>query len=368
MKCLPQICRLLATTTALAAAPLHAEPPHQDIQLPAASVSPSLKELAASMAGMAAAPQARTVVPLRLVTPAMKNRARPAAVMGAAPDSALQTGGDAVTPDVHTNGTGINIEGIVSDVTVAPPDPNGAVGETQYLQAVNNRFAVYNKADGALLLGPIPNTALFAGLTGSPGADACRAGDITDPIAQYDKLAKRWLVTYVAWNPADLATGPYFQCIAVSTSSDATGSYYRYVLETRTNSGALALNDYPKVGVWPDAYVFTFVLFENAFGAYLGPQVCGLGRAAMLAGGATVARCFDLGDAYGAVLPSDLDGTMPPPAHSPNYLMSLDYNPDGTGDHLFLWRRSRSLVRTKAAAPASSNLHRASRSTRSATA
>src|SRR5438105_3990440 len=125
-----QLCRLLATTAVLAAAPLHAEPLHHDIQLPAASVSPSLKELAASMPGLAAAPQTRTVLPLRLVTPAMKNRARPAAEMGAAPDSALQPGSDALTSPVYTNGTGINIEGIVSNSPIVPPDTNGAVGQT----------------------------------------------------------------------------------------------------------------------------------------------------------------------------------------------------------------------------------------------
>jgi hypothetical protein len=325
---------------ALAAAPLHAEPLQRDVQLPAAGVSPSLKELGASMAAPTATPQARTVLPLRLVTPAMKRRAPQTALMGAAPASALQTGSVAAMPKVYTNGTGINIEGITSNVTVAPPDPNGAAGETQYVQMVNNRLSVYRKADGALLLGPLSNNALFAGLTGSAGADACREGSLTDPIAQYDKLAKRWLLTYVAWNEADFETGPYFQCIAVSTSADATGSYYRYVLETRTTGGAMALNDYPKLGVWPDAYMLTSVLFENAVGNYLGPQVCGLERAVMLAGGAARVRCYDFGDFYGPVLPSDLDGTMAPPPGSPNYLMSLDYNPDGSGDHLFLWRFS----------------------------
>jgi hypothetical protein len=242
---------------------------------------------------------------------------------------------------VATGGTLLNFDGIASDNTVAPADPNGAVGETQYVQWVNTRLSIYNKADGALLLGPIPGNAVFADLSGSPGADACATSNWGDPIVQYDKLAKRWILTQFAWNPANTGTGPYYQCIAVSTSSDATGGYYRYIWEIRNGAGNIAFNDYPKLAVWPDAYYFTWVLFENAVdGAYLGPRACGIDRAAMLVGGSASARCYDFGTAYGPVLASDLDGTTAPPAGSPNYMLTLDYGDDGTGDHLFMWRFS----------------------------
>ncbi|MDB5746364.1 MAG: hypothetical protein JWP72_1212 [Massilia sp.] len=326
---------------ALAAASSHAAQARPETRLPAASASLSLKELAASMpAAQEAAAPPRIVVPRRLVTPAMKGLARQDVTLGAAPASALQAGAAAILPQDYISRIRINVEGIPSN-NFAPPDTNGAPGATQYVQWVNTRLAIYNKADGALLLGPVPGNVLFAGMTGSPGADACRESNFGDPIVQYDKQAKRWILTQFGWDPADTETGPYYQCIAVSTSPDATGSYYRYALETRTRDGALAFNDYPKLGVWPDAYVLTSVLFETATeGDYLGPQVCGLERAAMLTGAAPAVRCFDLGDAFGPVLPSDLDGLRAPPRGSPNYLMSLDFNLDGSGDHLFLWRFS----------------------------
>jgi hypothetical protein len=334
LRTLPALLAAALAGTAHAGEPLRLEGP-----LPAASVSPSLASLAASPVALVSGPPTRTAIPLRLVTPRMKSRL-PSISRGAPPASDLATGGDATTPNVYTNGTGVNIEGIASDVTVAPPDPNGAVGETQYVQWVNNRLAIYNKADGALLLGPIPGNLLFAGMTG-PGGSACANSNFGDPIVQYDKLAKRWLLTQFGWDPANTATGPYYQCIAISTSADAGGSYYRYVLDSRSSSGAPVFPDYPKVGVWPDAYIFTWVLFENAVdGAYLGPRACGLERAMMLAGGAPALRCYSFGDAYGPVLASDLDGTTAPPAGSPNYMMSLDYGADGTGDHLFMWRFS----------------------------
>jgi hypothetical protein len=319
---------------------LAAEPQRSDTQLPAADLSPaSLVVMAKSMS--TASSTSRTVLPLRLVTPPIKTPGATGALRASAPASALQVGGSATTPNVYTGGTLLNFDGIVSDATVAPPDPNGAIGDTQYVQWVNRRLAFYDKTDGALLLGPIPGNALFGGMTGSPAADACRESNMGDPIVQYDKLAKRWILTQFAWAPENTDTGPYYQCIAISATSDAVGGYYRYAWEIRSSTGATVFNDYPKLAVWPDAYYFTWVLFENATdGAYLGPRACGLERAPALVGGAPRIRCYDFGTAYGPLLPSDLDGTMAPPAGSPNYMMALDFGEDGMGDHLFMWRFS----------------------------
>jgi hypothetical protein len=332
--------RVLLSISILAASTqvLAQQPARLDLRLPAADLSPTLKELARTVPALAA--QARPF-PARLVTPSMKRDVPGATLHAHAPMSALQTGALATGARVFTGGTFINRDGIVSDGTGAPPDPNGVPGETQYVQWVNTRLAVYNKSDGALLLGPIPGNAVFAGMTGSPGADACRTSNNGDPIVQYDKLAKRWILTQFGWDPAHAETGPYYQCIAISTSSDATGSYYRYAWDIRGSDGNPVFPDYPKVGVWPDAYYFSWVLFQNlAVGGYLGPRVCGVDRAVMLTGGSPTARCNDFGTAFGPILPSDLDGSMPPPAGSPNYLLSLDFGNDGSGDHLFMWRFS----------------------------
>ncbi|MES2128133.1 MAG: PEP-CTERM sorting domain-containing protein [Pseudomonadota bacterium] len=291
-------------------------------------------------AGTALPRQSRRILPLHLVKPAMKTAHAPGALhlQGEAPFSPLAAGVPTpLLPHVNTNGTPINMEGIAENEG-APSDANGAAGDTQYVQWVNTELAVFRKSDGALLLGPIAGNAVFSGFTGSPGADACRTTNFGDPIAQFDKLAHRWILTQFAWT--NDASGPYYQCIAVSTSADATATYNRYVFEVRTATGAIAFNDYPKLGVWPDAYYLTYVLFHNTSGGYLGPQACALDRAAMLAGAAAGGRCADFGTAFGPILPSDLDGSTAPPAGSPNFLLSLDYDANGHGEHLFLWRFS----------------------------
>jgi len=63
------------------------------------------------------------------------------------------------------------------------------------------------------------------------------------------------------------------QCVAVSTTSDATGSYYRYAF----SYGNTQFIDYPKLGVWPDGYYVTYNIFNNGTtfaGAKAGQNAC----------------------------------------------------------------------------------------------
>jgi hypothetical protein len=235
---------------------------------------------------------------------------------GAVPDGALQStvGAQiAVTPGPTFAGVGNGDYGFTPNA--APPDPNGAVGATQYVQWVNESFAVFDKATGAIAPGfPKAGNTLWTGFGGG-----CEVNNDGDPIVQYDKAASRWVLTqFSVTNPS---TYHYLQCVAVSTTSDATGSYYRYAFDY----GTTQFNDYPKLGVWPDAYYMTFNIFTNGQ-AFAGAKLCAYDRAAMLTGAAATQQCFQLSTSYGGVLPSDLDGTIAPPAGSPNFLLNFGTN------------------------------------------
>ena len=53
--------------------------------------------------------------------------------------------------------------------------------------------------------------------------------------------------------------GPnYFECVAISQTSDPTGAFFRYAISTGNN-----FPDYPKGGIWPDAYYFSTREFLN---------------------------------------------------------------------------------------------------------
>lgn len=212
-------------------------------------------------------------------------------------------------PGLNLVGVGTGFTGPQGTFTdsSAPPDVNGAVGTTQVVEWVNQSFAVFDKVTGKPVLGPAQGNTLWKGFGG--GCETNNDGDI---IVLFDKAAQRWVFTQFS-----ISNTPYLQCVAVSTTSDATGSFNRYSF-TQPN-----FNDYPKLGTWSDAYYMSFNIFGAAF---LGPRACAFDRAKMLTGVAAKQECFQLGTNYGSLLPADLDGSTPPPAGSPNYYVSYTNN------------------------------------------
>ncbi|HXI67180.1 MAG TPA: hypothetical protein VNH41_04520, partial [Steroidobacteraceae bacterium] len=189
---------------------------------------------------------------------------------------------------------GLNFDGISAQDTVAsggpfvPPDTNGAVGATQFVEWVNVTFEVFDKSTGATVMGPTPGNAFWAGFGGP-----CETRNDGDIIIQYDKAAGRWIAAQPVF------VEPFMYCLAVSTTSDATGPYHRYAFQFPAGD----FPDYPKLGVWPDAYYATFNIFAPKFG---GAMACAYDRAKMLAGDAATAVCFQQPASVSSLLPSDL--------------------------------------------------------------
>lgn len=215
-------------------------------------------------------------------------------------------------PGSGVDGVGVGFSGPQGSFTVhyAPPDTVGAVGATQYVQVVNTGFAVFDKNTKSVIYGPVPTSTLWSGFGGG-----CESNNDGDATVEYDQLAGRWIISQFS-----VSTTPYLQCVAVSQTNDATGAYNRYSF----SYGNTSFPDYPKTGVWPDAYYTTFNIFNgNSFG---GAKLCAFDRNAMLSGAAATQQCFQLSTSYGGVLPSDLDGSTAPPAGSPNYMVNYGTN------------------------------------------
>ncbi|MCA9975777.1 MAG: hypothetical protein KC413_08500, partial [Anaerolineales bacterium] len=121
-------------------------------------------------------------------------------------------------------------------------------------------------------------------------------------------------------------TGPFYECIAVSQTSDpVAGGWYFYELRADTGDFTGYLNDYPKLGVWPDGWYMTANMFEiTGAGTGFGVRVWALDRDSMLVGGSLNEVHFDLctGGECGALLPSNMRGALPP-AGSPNYMATM---------------------------------------------
>lgn len=230
-------------------------------------------------------------------------------------DGALQT----VSGPLVNATQGIQFDGVDDSIcNCAPSDANMAVGPNHVVQTVNTAWAVYDKS-GNIFPG-FPKT--LGSIWNAIGAP-CN-GQWGDPIAQYDRVADRWVISQLG-----SFTAPFFHCIAVSTTNDPTGSYALYSYNFNSN-----LPDYPKMGVWPTtsnpAYLATYNLFANA-SSFVGSQACAYDRTAMLAGSASATQICFTTSGEGTLMPTDLDGATIPPAGSPGYFVTFESN--GTSLH-----------------------------------
>ena len=208
----------------------------------------------------------------------------------------------------------------------APPDPVGAVGPNHYVAMANNDFGIFDKT-GTPVFGPANNKTLWAGFGGP-----CETRNDGDPVVMYDRLADRFILTQFT------AASPYFDCVAVSATSDPTGSYYRYAYPSTV------FPDYPKYGVWNDGYYMA----TRETGAPESAGLYALEREQMLVGNPAAQMVyFQLTPSvtsrynYGnGLLPAYMDGVWPPPAGSPEYFIGTTDNGGGLGapsDAIVIW-------------------------------
>jgi hypothetical protein len=244
---------------------------------------------------------------------------------------------------------GVGFEGLNSDDNAAriggrpvPPDTQGDVSQDYYVQMINLVFAVYDKA-GNKIYGPEPNNILWSGMGGP-----CETHNDGDPIVLFDHLANRWLFSQIAIDsdPASPDVGGH-QCFAISTTSDPRGPYYRYDFIL-----APGINDYPKLGVWPDGYYLTANEFNMQGTQFLGAMAVVLDRNAMLAGASVIngvkflldgTFCGILACAF-SLQPSHLAGPTPPAGAPNTFVMAFDVETWGgifdTNDGYRIWNFS----------------------------
>jgi len=216
----------------------------------------------------------------------------------------------------------------VAGRTVAPPDTNAAVGDTQVVQWVNVCYAVFDKSSGALIAGPFAGTNFWKGF-GAP----CETNNDGDIIIQWDKSNHRWLAAQNVF-----AGPPYYTCVAVSQTADATGSYFRYTFPQP------GFPDYPKWGLTSSAYYQTQNIFDPIL--VFGVNVCAYDAKSMLKGSSKATQvCIfdnsngtyfddsmlpadddsDKGPANSEVLMGAIDNFLPGDTHVYEYLFDVNF-------------------------------------------
>ncbi len=179
-----------------------------------------------------------------------------------------------------------------------PPDPTICVGPNHVIQMINGSsgalFRITDKS-GAELKAPT----YLDGITGK--------GGLGDPIALYDQLADRFILTEFV-NKSEV--GSEGLVVAITVNGDPMGSWVIYFFSTGTT-----FPDYPKFSVWNDAYYATTNDFANAQ-SYAGSSVYAFDRAKMLIGATATMQRFTLGTAskHFSMSPVTLEGSTVPPA------------------------------------------------------
>jgi hypothetical protein len=216
------------------------------------------------------------------------------ATIGLSFEGVGQVGGFYSTPG------GINCPNVTGGTYLVPPDTNAAVGDTQVVQWINICYAVFDKSTGALIAGPFAGTNFWKGF-GAP----CETNDDGDIIIQWDKSNHRWLAAQNVFNGP-----PYYTCVAVSQTADATGSYFRYTFPQQPG-----FPDYPKWGLTSSAYYQTQNVFGNS--GFAGVNVCAYDTQNMLKGSSKATQVCIFDNSNGtlfddSMLPADDDSDHGP--------------------------------------------------------
>lgn len=243
-----------------------------------------------------------------------------------APDGSLDAGSTA--SDYSIPNPSMSFEGISNadqelrfSITPSVPDTVGDVGKDHYVQMVNVAVGIYSKDDGTLALPLVSLAQLWDGVS---GCDANRG----DPIVLYDQFEDRWLLSQFGLE-CGVSSTPCYICLAVSTSGDPTGGYYRYKIPSQTDPlnppDGTVFPDYPKYSIYGDSIIITTRDFPGPPGNnQVAVSVYALDKAEFYDGvTATFVRFVvdktgdDRPRVGDGLLPADVDGSRPPPPGSP---------------------------------------------------
>jgi hypothetical protein len=246
-----------------------------------------------------------TVRPGRIVTPSGNTPSPPATGSTAArptpqeklnPSAAAQTRRPAVGPagSLAPPASQLSFNGEdIATCCARPPDTHGAAGLTQFTEVTNNEgVSVFSKSTGAKL--KQTSFASFFGYT---------TRTIFDPRVVYDKVWDRWIIHAEAFSETSTIQRVF---IAVSRTSDATGSYCLYNFDV-PEPGADDFYDFPQLGMDQDAAIITANIFDSQTGPYLRSRVLAPPKAALYNCRGFSVPYINLG-AVGTVAPPIVEG------------------------------------------------------------
>lgn len=174
-------------------------------------------------------------LPVRVGNPAGYRRAKALA--------ATRTGQSLSTPAVGPLAPTIDLqwEGIF-DNSLTPPDPNGAIGANSYMEVINARYGIYDRAGGLI------NTGTLGQLTGSPDF-------LVDPRILWDTKDRKFYYVFLNVTRNALNWG-----YSKNDNPQSQADFCNYVADFGYGND---LPDYPKVGNSPNFLLIGVNVFQN---------------------------------------------------------------------------------------------------------
>lgn len=214
-------------------------------------------------------------------------------------------------PDISSPKPLKTFQGLIDNNTVIPPDVMGAVGPTALFEPLNSQYRIFDKS-GAII-STLSLSGFWSGLSTVGTA-------FSDPHVVYDATTGRWITCIIA----QLNNGHYGIFVGVSLTSDPTGSWYEYSIDT---GPASTLPDYPLLGYNKKWVVITTNDFKFYGLLFSRVRITILNKAQLLAGTLGTANIFY--DASGIFTNSPAE-TMDANEES-EYLLN-DYNGNSGGN------------------------------------
>ncbi|HSC50007.1 MAG TPA: carboxypeptidase-like regulatory domain-containing protein [Gaiellaceae bacterium] len=203
-----------------------------------------------------------------------------------------------------------------------PPDTNGDVGPTYYIETVNTSIGIYDKSSGNRVAAFTFDAFMSQGHFGN----LCDTDNFGDPVVLYDTYENRWVISDFAFKldgSGNVSPQTVFECFAVSKTGDPVDGGWNYY--SILAPGGLA--DYPKLGIWPDGIYMSANMFGySSSGSYFGYHVWALNKLQMYAGDPSPQVVDFAGDTSDfTVIPANSRlQTGAPPAGSPEYFVSTE--------------------------------------------
>jgi hypothetical protein len=203
-----------------------------------------------------------------------------------------------------------------------PPDTNGDVGPTYYIQTINSSIGIFDKSTGTRVAAFTFNAFMSQGHFGN----LCDTDNFGDPVVLYDSYENRWFITDFAFKidgGGNVNPQTAYQCFAVSKTGDpVNGGWNFYSIETPGGLG-----DYPKFGVWPDGIYMSANMFGySSSSSYTGFHMWALNKQQMY-NGEPSPQVVDFGGDTSdfTVIPANSRlQTGAPPGGSPEYFVSTE--------------------------------------------